>query len=559
VSPLRSAQTLAARLVLGLLAGWLGGCQGSKGTPAPSDPSAPAQGERPSAPGRPAPSCAVGKPGAGSSCGPAEDIDCCASAAVSGGSFKRSFDGINCDDAGLPATVGEFELDVFEVTVGRFRAFLDAGGGTRGAAPAPGAGAHPKHPGSGWSSAWTEGLAESREELERALDCGPGATWTPAPGASETLPINCVTFHEALAFCAWDGGFLPTEAERNYAASGGEEQRVYPWSSPPDSVHITPAHAVFASPATAPVGTRRQGDGRWGHADLAGNVWEWTLDEVELAKVLPTEGANFCEPAGMPVPCTDCVATGVGTARVLRGGGWGLPERGMAVAIRRGGEPDERHHVFGIRCARRLGAGAAEPAAPAGCTPSCADRSCGDDGCGGSCGSCAALEYPPGPYGLGPGMTVPDLRVAAIRDATRDPERMEALAFAEYHGPASAEPSPRLAIYLTTGWASVDRSAELLAWAKTTANPPVEIVIVLLEGERRGQAADAGNLRQYAVSRALSAPVAMDNSGGLAPVIGDDPRPLLLLVARDTMKILAAIDPQDPAAWAEFAGRVDEP
>ena len=47
------------------------------------------------------------------------------------------------------------------------------------------------------------------------------ATWTNTAGSQENLPINCVNWCEAYAFCIWDGGFLPSEAEWEYAAAGG--------------------------------------------------------------------------------------------------------------------------------------------------------------------------------------------------------------------------------------------------------------------------------------------------------------------------------------------------
>ena len=495
---------------------------------------APASARAPVVPARAIPSCAVGKPGAGRSCGTDGTDDCCASAVVPGGSFIRSHDGIQCKNPEYPATVGDFELDVHEVTVGRFRAFLDAGQGTQSAPPDPGAGTHPKLPDSGWSPAWNDELAESRAALERELACAPGASWTSKPGANETLPINCLTFYEAAAFCAWDGGFLPTEAERDYVASGGDEQRVFPWSTPPDSMQISPDHAVYAVLGTAPVGTHRDGDGRWGHADLAGNVWEWTLDEVELAKVLPTEGAEFCAPSGMPVPCNDCAATGVGTARVLRGGGWGLPERGLSVAIRRGGEPDERHHVFGVRCARPLAP--TSPAASAG----------------------AVVDYPAGPFGLAPGEIFPNVRVSAISDATRNPDAMTELAVADYYEP-DAEPSPLLAVYFTTAWAEVDRSVALASWARAQHeaqhDPAVDVVVVMLEGERRGQPADAGNLRHFAQTRGLAVPVAMDDKNALAAVLDGDTAAQIVLVDRRSMKVLSVTDPADGTAWSEFLTR----
>ena len=64
--------------------------------------------------------------------------------------------------------------------------------------------------------------------------CAP-STWTPSPvsgsASQENLPINCVDWAEAYAFCIWDGGFLPSEAEWEYAAAGGSLQLDYPWGS----------------------------------------------------------------------------------------------------------------------------------------------------------------------------------------------------------------------------------------------------------------------------------------------------------------------------------------
>jgi formylglycine-generating enzyme len=285
-------------------------------------------------------------------CGAGENESCCQAAPVTGGTFYRSYDGVGFTDMGYPATVSDFVLDRYEVTVGRFRAFVNAGQGTRSSAPMPGAGVHPRLAGTGWDSGWNGFLATDTMAVVEAIKCGQAyETWTDAPGANENKPINCLTWYEAMAFCIWDGGYLATEAEWNYAASGGTEQRVYPWSSPASSTSIDCTYAnyyVDNPPGTACVngatgGANRvgsessKGDGRWGHSDLAGNVWEWTLDWYASA-YSPT--------------CDNCANLTPASLRVVRGAS-SIDNAPFLRAADRGNiTPTDRSNVVGLRCAR---------------------------------------------------------------------------------------------------------------------------------------------------------------------------------------------------------------
>jgi formylglycine-generating enzyme required for sulfatase activity len=255
------------------------------------------------------PSC-VGLP---NTCGPGGNESCCANTVVPGGSYNRS------NDPMYPAKVGDFRLDRFEITVGRFRRFVEAYPGSK---PLPGAGVHPLIANSGWDAGWDTTLPADQADLRAAVECYlDWGTWTDTAGGQETLPMNCMSWYEAFAFCAWDGGRLPTEAEWNYAAAGGAEQREYPWSDPPGSMTIDPSYAVYhctgnGSPAAAcaftdilNVGSKSpKGDGKWGQADLGGGMWEWNLDWY----VAPYSSTA----------CSNCANTMSGSSRVLRGGSW---------------------------------------------------------------------------------------------------------------------------------------------------------------------------------------------------------------------------------------------
>jgi formylglycine-generating enzyme required for sulfatase activity len=291
-------------------------------------------------------------------CGPDGNDDCCAGSVVPGGTFYRSYD-LAADgmysSMSYPATVSSFVLDKYEVTVGRFRQFVNAGMGTQASPPPTSAGARtligiPDQ--GGWDSAWNPSLVADTAGLLAAVKCNTTyQTWTDMSGANESLPANCVTWYEAFAFCTWDGGFLPTEAEWNYAAAGGTEQRAYPWSNPSLSLtidcsyanHRTGSGAFCVNPPNGfvnRVGSESpNGDGTWGHSDLGGNVWEWTLDWYNATYLVPSsDGANLS----------------AGSRRVIRGGSWYSGATYLRTANRDLDAAMPRADNVGLRCARAL-------------------------------------------------------------------------------------------------------------------------------------------------------------------------------------------------------------
>ena len=305
-------------------------------------------------------SCRTSGPGL-TDCG-ATGENCCTSLQVSGGIYYRSYyssGGAPIDEAD-PAIVSGFRLDKYVVTVGRFRQFVNAlspsDGGT-GWLPSAGSGKHTHLNGGsglnatsgGYEVGWLatdDGSIISPNADPNCDVLGPYTTWTPSPSSNESLPMKCANWFDAYAFCIWDGGFLPSEAEWEYAAAGGSQQLEFPWGA--TSPGADNQYAIYACnysnasaliggvggvSCNAPVGTPTLGAGYWGQLDLVGETFVWNLDWYDAY-------AN---------PCTDCADVSAASLRVVRGGDSFDNQSPLLPPGRYARNPVAG---YGIRCAR---------------------------------------------------------------------------------------------------------------------------------------------------------------------------------------------------------------
>ncbi len=297
-------------------------------------------------------------------CGPTSNEICAVSLLVTGGTFNRGTDTAN------PATISDFRLDKYEVTVGRFRKFVDAW--VAGWRPTAGSGKHTHlNSGSGladaaggyepgWDATWASypGAGSAGGSVPSgtspttvagwttALSCQPGyPTWTSAAGANEKRPQTCLSWYDLHAFCIWDGGFLPSEAEWEYAAAGGAEERTYPWGNtvPGANTSLSVYGCYYNGTGSctgvtdiATVGSVPAGNGKWGQSDIAGNVFEWNLDGYR----------------SFAAKCNNCANAPASPHRVLRGGSFDSNASYLRAADRDYNNPAYRYLNNGGRCAR---------------------------------------------------------------------------------------------------------------------------------------------------------------------------------------------------------------
>jgi formylglycine-generating enzyme required for sulfatase activity len=154
-----------------------------------------------------------------------------------------------------------------------------------------------------------------------------------APKGDANLPATGVTWAEAKTYCAAVGGRLPSEAEWEYAARGGNAGAYY---------GVVPAIAWYADNSDGmPHAVGGKKPNAYGLYDMLGNVSEWVLDryynKYDIAS--PATGTAIDQPLAS------------NSTAVARGGFWDAEAAAIRVSHRGQYEHDEAEPVVGFRCA----------------------------------------------------------------------------------------------------------------------------------------------------------------------------------------------------------------
>ena len=227
---------------------------------------------------------------------------------MSGGAF--SMGGLADRGDTRPAhnvNVPDFELMRTEVTVGQYRACVNAG-----ACDEPPTGNSNKY------------------------------NWSANAAGLENHPINGVSWINARQFASWVGARLPSESEWEFAARSQGQDITYPWGNEaPDCERVNFGGCDGDDGAdTSRVCTHGAGSSAQGVCDLGGNVWEWVEDDNHGSyNGAPNNGAAWVDnPRGL--------------FRVGRGGSWSHDQPDVGVTHRYRGDPSDALQSLGFRLAR---------------------------------------------------------------------------------------------------------------------------------------------------------------------------------------------------------------
>ncbi|MCC6389124.1 MAG: formylglycine-generating enzyme family protein [Bryobacterales bacterium] len=266
------------------------------------------------------------------------------------------------DKEGFPAdgegpvrevTLAPFLIDKYPVTNQQFSEFVQAAG-YRSEAEA-----------FGWSFVFQGHIP--RERYQQLVDrTAPGirwwckvlgACWKHPEGPDSSIatrlhhPVVHMSWNDAAAYAAWSGKRLPTEAEWEYAARGGLEQKTFPWGDEltPGGRHLCniwqgefPIIDLAEDGYSAPCPVDAFPPNGYGLYTITGNAWEWCNDWFDPAYHITATRAN---PVGPPS----------GSRRLMKGGSY-LCHRSYCnryrVAARTSNTPDSATTNISFRCVR---------------------------------------------------------------------------------------------------------------------------------------------------------------------------------------------------------------
>ncbi len=167
------------------------------------------------------------------------------------------------------------------------------------------------------------------------------------PHGEDDLPVVNVSWHSAVAYCQCQNKRLATEAEWEFVARNQGDMRKYPWgNAEPDS-----AKANFHGGIGRPVPVGSFPPNELGVFDLAGNVWEFTLDEWSQDYY---ENSPPADPVNGQKYYSDDDLFRVNTRRVIRGGSWGGAHVNLRSRFRDSHPPTGAGDHVGFRCVREV-------------------------------------------------------------------------------------------------------------------------------------------------------------------------------------------------------------
>ena len=257
---------------------------------------------------------------------------------IPAGDFQMGSNDSQAEDHEKPVHtvyVDAFYIDKYEVTNAQFKTFVDA------------------------NPQWQKGNIPDKYHDGGYLKLWNGNNYPSGMGSD---PVVGVSWYAAMAYAQWIGKRLPTEAEWEKAARGGLNGKKYTWGNvAPNGTQCNFADKTLSElnpnewsdenvddgyPTMAPIGSYPPNG--YGLYDMAGNVWEWCIDEYDVGLYRRSQRRN-------PV-AGGWVGDGFAkvqnhNARMFRGGAWNSPASSLRVSFRNGGTPTTSKAVIGFRCA----------------------------------------------------------------------------------------------------------------------------------------------------------------------------------------------------------------